>query len=170
MADVFVGLGSNLGAREEALRTAVRQLAASAALRPQGLRVSSVYETTPVPNQPPQPLYLNAVAAFATDATPAAVLDELLRIEHAMGRVRTERWGARLIDLDLLLHGDSVVKTRALEVPHPRLAERAFALAPLAELAPDARHPVVGKTAAELYALRPAEERAGVRPVGPLEL
>lgn len=164
----YVGLGANLGSRAENLRNAAAQVKASGAVRAKGLRASAIYETEPV--GPPQPRYLNAAIAFETPLEPLALLDELLRIENAMGRLRTERWGARLIDLDILLVDDRVVKSARLTVPHALLHERAFALAPLADLGPGLVHPVRKKTVAELLAARPQAERAGVRALAPLDV
>ncbi|HEY5677673.1 MAG TPA: 2-amino-4-hydroxy-6-hydroxymethyldihydropteridine diphosphokinase, partial [Myxococcales bacterium] len=136
MIEAFVGLGSNLGDRLGNLGTAVGLLA-----REPGFvlrKVSLAYESEPV--GPPQPRYLNAVAQIGTLLSPRATLQRLQSAEDAMGRVRRERWGSREIDLDLLLYGDRVLEETGLQIPHPLLAERAFVLAPLAEIAPEVVH------------------------------
>jgi 2-amino-4-hydroxy-6-hydroxymethyldihydropteridine diphosphokinase len=158
--EAFVGLGSNLGDRLANLGMAVDRLA-----REPGFtfrRVSLAYETEPI--GPPQPRYLNAVAQVGTLLSPRATLQKLHAIEEALGRVRRERWGSREIDLDLLLFGDRAVNETGLVIPHPLLHARAFALAPLAEIAPLVVHPGTGRTAAELLAGLPKEDRAQVRP------
>ena len=164
MIDTYVGLGANLGDRMETLRAAVEQLAREPGFLLRG--TSPVYETEPV--GPPQPRYLNAVVRIGTLLSPRATLRRLLEIEELLGRVRREQWGAREIDLDLLLYGDRIVADGALRVPHPRLHERAFVLMPLAELAPDSYHPQMARTAAELLADLPEDARRGVRLVGRL--
>lgn len=131
---VYIGLGANLGARGETMRAALRALAALPSADVD--RVSAFYETPPW-GKTDQPPFLNAAARIAFDGTPHALLAELQRIENALGRVRNEHWGARTIDLDLL-HMEGVVCTdEALTLPYPYLTERAFALVPLAEIAPD---------------------------------
>ena len=158
----FVALGSNLGNREAQLRWAVRSLAANPDLAIQA--VSSIYETAAV-GPAGQGDYLNAVLQLATDISPRALLEELLRIERAAGRVRERepaRWGPRCLDLDLLLYGDLCLREPGLEVPHPRMHERAFVLEPLCELAPDRLHPRLGETFARLA--RSCRAHEAVRP------
>jgi 2-amino-4-hydroxy-6-hydroxymethyldihydropteridine diphosphokinase len=130
--DVFVGIGSNVGDREAYVRRALELLAAEPGIDVE--QISQIRETDPV-GVVDQPRFLNAAARVATDLAPRALLDRLLGIEQALGRVRSgERYGPRTIDLDLLLYGDRVVDEPGLHVPHPRLAERRFVLEPLAEL------------------------------------
>ncbi len=126
MPRAYVGLGANLGEREATIRRAVRLLGAS--------RVSTLRETEPV-GYVDQPRFVNGVAFVETALEPRALLDRLLEIERELGRTRDgPRFGPRTIDLDLLLYGDAVVDEPGLQVPHPRLHERAFALEPLLDL------------------------------------
>ncbi|MCS6869139.1 2-amino-4-hydroxy-6-hydroxymethyldihydropteridine diphosphokinase [Thermus sp.] len=154
----YVALGGNLGDRAAYLLQALSRLSRLPETRL--LRLSPVYETDPV--GPPQPPYLNLVAELETRLPPRALLEALLGIEQALGRVRREPWGPRTVDLDLLLYGDRVLKEEGLEVPHPRLHQRAFVLVPLCDLVPQGRHPVLGRTFAELLA---ALDPSGVRPL-----
>jgi len=132
----YIGLGSNLGDRERTLRASAGVLAALPGVS--ALRLSSLRETSPWGELcQGQPNYLNAVAEIRTLLEPDALLGELHRIEARFGRTRGVRWAPRTLDLDLLLYGDLVIRTDALEIPHPRLAERRFVLEPLLELAPD---------------------------------
>jgi 2-amino-4-hydroxy-6-hydroxymethyldihydropteridine diphosphokinase len=146
----YVGLGANLGAREEKLRRAVELLAAADGVSL--LAVSQLRETEPV-GVVDQPPFLNGAVALETTHTPRALLDLLLAIEASLGRVREERWGPRTVDLDLLVYGDEVVDAPGLRVPHPHLHERRFALEPLAELAPELDVPGRGRVSALLTAL-----------------
>jgi 2-amino-4-hydroxy-6-hydroxymethyldihydropteridine diphosphokinase len=158
----YLGLGSNLGNRRRNIAEAIRRLGGIRGVRI--TKVSSLYETTPV-GGPPQPDFLNAVARVETTLSPARLLDAALAVEAACGRMRAMHWGPRVIDIDVLLAGARVVRTRKLTLPHPRMHERRFVLAPLAEIAPRARHPRLGKTARAMLATLSDE---GVRRVGPL--
>ena len=133
MTIAYVGLGANLGAREETLRRAVQLLREADGV--DVLVVSQLRETEPV-GVVDQPPFLNGAVALETARAPRELLDLLLEIERSLGRVREERWGPRTIDLDLLVYGDEIVDEPGLRVPHPRLHERRFALEALAELEP----------------------------------
>jgi 2-amino-4-hydroxy-6-hydroxymethyldihydropteridine diphosphokinase len=145
---VYLGFGSNMGDSEALLKTALAELDAPGLKL---LRVSSVYETEPIGLRE-QRWFLNLVAEFETELFPKQLLHRMQRIEMGMGRRRTVENGPRTIDIDILLFGNSVVKTEELEIPHPRYRERRFTLAPLAELSPGLRDPVTGETMAELLA------------------
>ena len=138
---VFIGLGTNLGERFENLARARALLAERVVVK----AVSSVYETKPW-GYLDQPDFLNQVIEVETDLTPTKLLNLLKRVEKKMGRERNFRNGPRLIDLDILLFGDRVLHTARLNIPHPQITERAFVLVPLAEIAPELVHPVLGKT------------------------
>lgn len=135
MARAYIGLGANLGPRETTLLRAVDLLGAEPGI--EVLELSSFRETEPV-GVTDQPTFVNGAVAVETTLSSRELLNALLRVERDLGRVRDGvRWGPRTIDLDLLVHGDEVVDEPGLRVPHARLHERRFALAPLAELEPD---------------------------------
>lgn len=153
----YIGLGSNLGDRELKLLMAVAELGKLPGTRVTG--VSQFYETEPVGGVPQDNFY-NAVARVFTTLSPFLLLDELKRVEtEVFKRKPSERWGARSMDLDILLYGELVLDSDRLIIPHPRLAERRFALQPLADLAPDLVHPVLGKTVAQLLAALTTTEK-----------
>jgi 2-amino-4-hydroxy-6-hydroxymethyldihydropteridine diphosphokinase len=145
---VYLGLGSNIGDREANLREAIDRMEAA------GVRVmrrSSLYETEPR-EVLDQPCFLNAAVEATTELFPLQLLACIRNIERAMGRRPVTPKGPRNIDIDILYYGRSVIHTPELETPHPGIAERCFVLEPLAEIAPDFRHPVNGKTAREMLA------------------
>jgi 2-amino-4-hydroxy-6-hydroxymethyldihydropteridine diphosphokinase len=156
MKTVYLGLGSNIGDRERYLSAALTRLAA-ANLRI--LRTSSTYETEPV-GYAGQRSFLNLVVEADTDLFPMQLLWRVGKIERALGRLRIIPNGPRTIDIDILLFGKAVVRSASLEIPHPRMAERRFVLAPLAELVPALRHPVTHKTIHEMLEEAPPQ---GVR-------
>ncbi|HLW76150.1 MAG TPA: 2-amino-4-hydroxy-6-hydroxymethyldihydropteridine diphosphokinase, partial [Bryobacteraceae bacterium] len=138
MKTVYLGLGSNVGDRAAHLAQARQRIAASDV---RIVRASSIYETAPR-DLLDQPDFLNQVLECETDLLPRVLLATLQKIERAMGRKRIVAKGPRVIDIDILLIGASVIETENLQVPHPRMADRRFVLEPLAELAPELRHPV----------------------------
>jgi 2-amino-4-hydroxy-6-hydroxymethyldihydropteridine diphosphokinase len=154
----YIGLGANLGDPRRQLTEALARLAEAEEI--EVVRVSSFYVTPPL-GPPEQPWYVNAVAQVRTRLTPEELLRVLHRLEAEAGRVRRERWGPRIIDLDLLLYNGVILTGPEVQVPHPEMHRRAFVLAPLAEIAPQAWHPALEQSAAELLAaLDPADRNS----------
>lgn len=157
MERVYLSLGSNMGDRAASIARAI------AALGERGIRVtreSSLYETEPVEFRE-QDWFLNSVFEGETELEPEELMKELLAIERSLGRERRVPKGPRVIDIDVLFYGDRVIHDPGLDIPHPRLSQRRFVLVPFAEIAPGVRHPVSGKTIAELLAETP--DRSEVR-------
>lgn len=160
MTTVYLGLGSNVGNRVEYLQRAIDLLEKHPLIRV--TRVSSFYETEPL-EYPDQEWFVNAAVEIETELLPMALLDALQGIEKQLQRQRTMRWGPRTIDLDVLLYGNELVAEPRLQIPHIRMHDRAFVLVPLADIAPDAVHPILGASVAELLAELP--KKTEVRPL-----
>lgn len=144
----YIALGSNLGDRAANLVAAIEQMR-----RTDGVEVTKVatpLENPAVGGPAGSPPFLNSAAEIRTTLQPAALLVRLLEIERSLGRVRRQKWEARLIDLDLLLFGEQLIQQKSLVVPHPLMHERRFVLEPLNEIAPEAMHPALGKTVNQL--------------------
>ena len=142
---VFLSLGSNLGERSANLQRAISRLAGLGEVS----AVSSFYETEPV-ELAAQPWFLNCAVKLNTEKMPRQLLSGILDLEQQMGRRRTQAKGPRAIDIDILLFGNSVIQARGLVIPHPAMHQRRFVLEPLAEIAPEVRHPVFKRTIREL--------------------
>ena len=159
----FLGLGSNLGDREANLRTAIEKLGEFGNIA----AVSSFYETEPV-EVTAQPWFVNCAVKLDTEKMPRQLISAILALEQSMGRQRKQQKGPRTIDIDILLFGSSVIDIPSLTVPHPHLHERRFVLEPLAEIAPDVRHPIFKRSVRELRdALPPGQT---VRKLSPAQL
>ncbi len=148
---VYLSLGSNVGDREANLNSAIARLETIGEI----VAVSSFYETEPV-EVAAQPWFLNCAVAVETEKMPKQLLAAILDIEQQMGRRRVRKKGPRTIDIDILLFGNSIVDTQGLTVPHPAMHQRRFVLEPLAEIAPEVRHPVFKRTIRELRDALPA--------------
>jgi GTP cyclohydrolase-4 len=145
MITAYIGLGSNLGDREQNLAQALKLMSKHLVIE----QVSCIYETEPVGYEQ-QPLFLNAICRISTEVGPKQLLRLAKRIEAKLGRAPSFPNAPRPIDIDILFYGDELFSDKELTIPHPRLAERAFVLVPLAEIAPGLVHPVNGKTISEL--------------------
>src|ERR1700685_1303928 len=141
----YLSLGANLGDREGQLREALARLGTVAGV----FSIPSLYETEPV-EMTDQPWFVNCAVALETDRTPNELMIELLNIEKEMGRRRVQKKGPRNIDLDILLLENEVIESPGLTIPHPAMQRRRFVLEPLAEIAPEARHPVLNQSVREL--------------------
>ncbi len=141
-----IALGSNLGDSRQTLEQAINQLENVSEIAIES--VSSWYETLPI--GPIQPNYINGCVALTTSLTPEDLLNILLKIETQFGRVREERWGARTLDLDLILYDNLILETPNLQIPHPRMKERAFVLVPLAEIVPHWVDPITNSAIVQL--------------------
>ncbi len=154
MADkVYLSLGSNLGDRAANLRQAIRRLEELGSVS----AVSSFYETEPVEVEQQQPWFLNCAVELETPLPPRELLSRTLALEQSMGRVRREKKGPRTIDVDILLFGNVTMVTPDLTIPHPAMEHRRFVLQPLVEIAPEALHPGLKRTARELLAALPPD-------------
>lgn len=151
---IYLSLGSNVGDRVANLRAAIEKLREMGTVE----TVSAFYETEPVETGP-QPWFLNCAIKMETEKMPRQLISAVLALEQSMGRQRRQEKAPRTIDIDVLLFGNSVIELPALTVPHPRFHERRFVLEPLAEIAPDVRHPVFKRTIRELRdALPPGQQ------------
>jgi 2-amino-4-hydroxy-6-hydroxymethyldihydropteridine diphosphokinase len=146
---VFIALGTNLGNREENIKKAILKVGEL----PQTLiaATSSIIDTKPI-GKTNQPDFLNCVIKIKTSFTPEELLYELQKIEKEMGRIRKEKWGPRIIDLDILFFNDNIIETEKLTIPHPEILNRKFVLQLMNEIAPEFVHPIEKKTIEQLYA------------------
>lgn len=157
----YLGLGANVGDPQKSLSQALRELAKHPKI--QLIQASSLYRTAPV-GVLDQPDFLNAVVQIETALDPDALMTAMLGVEKKLGRVRTKRWGPRVIDIDVLLYGARQIETPLITAPHPRMHERAFVMTPLAEIAPDLRIPGDTKSAVQIASELP--DKKSVKIVG----
>jgi 2-amino-4-hydroxy-6-hydroxymethyldihydropteridine diphosphokinase len=150
MNTAYLGLGSNLGNRLAFLRGGRDALVDRPEI--ELLRAAGVYETEAIGGPPDNPLFLNTVLQIQTTLAPLQLLEACLAVEDDFGRSRPVRWAPRTLDIDILFYADQILSEELLTIPHPRLQERAFVLAPLMEIAPDLRHPLLDQTVTELAA------------------
>ncbi len=154
MITTYIAMGSNMGDRLNYLEETISCFWLYRQLKMK--KASSIYETAPL-GKTDQPSFLNCVLEIDTIFTPQTLLGTMQVVENRLGRQRTEKWGPRTIDLDVLLYGDQLINTPGFIVPHPRMSERAFVMIPLIEIAPDLIHPVFKKTIKELADVLPKE-------------
>ena len=155
MVPVLLSFGSNLGDRHKTISGAWHILSQTANI--QAIRLSPFYETEPVGGSAEQPMYLNAAGIIHTTLPPMELLQHLQKIETDFGRIRAERWGARTLDIDLLLYGDQIIESPMLTIPHPEMLHRQFVLVPANDVAADWVHPLTRKTLREYHAGVPAK-------------
>ena len=160
---VYLGLGSNMGDKQANMAQALKLLPPEVIV----VQVSYLYESEPVGNKD-QPWFLNAAACGFTDLNPLRLLEHVKRIEEQIGRLLSFRNAPRPIDIDILFYGDESMETESLTIPHPRIPERAFVLAPMAELEPDYLHPTRNQTMAEMLSAIPEPEKVWRRKWSPL--
>jgi 2-amino-4-hydroxy-6-hydroxymethyldihydropteridine diphosphokinase len=144
----YIALGSNLGNRQANIETAIDRLRNTPGI--QVTKVSSLLDNPAVGGPTDSPAFLNAAAEIQTTLTPRELLNRLLEIEKSLGRERREKWGSRLIDLDIVLYGNQIIAEPDLQIPHPLMHERPFVLKPLAQIAPHVLHPVLQKSVGQL--------------------
>lgn len=161
LSEAYIGLGSNLGDSTRNLRAALALMREFA----EDIQASPVYRTAPQGFRDQPPFY-NAVCRIRTRLTPFELMEELLRVEAAIGRRRTFRNAPRMLDMDILLYGRLVIRTPPLTVPHPQMGGRVFVLRPLADIAPGLRHPVSGMTVAEMLRALGGQDDGMVEGVG----